>query len=99
MDKTAVTQFICKTVREISESTGAENTSEITEETLLLGSDGVLSSLMLVELMLALEDYCTDHGCKFVWTDDSAMSDRRSMYRSVSSLVDFVMGLPSSSAQ
>ena len=58
----------------------------VTEDLPLIGSDGVLDSMKLVELCLALEDKATDLGFEFDWTSDAAMSKSRSMFRTAGAL-------------
>lgn len=91
-----VVAFLSRTMRDILEREESGATlSEITEETPIWGKGGAFSSLMLVELMLALEDFCAENGLRFVWTNDAAMSEHRSVYHSVGSLTDFILSLPS----
>ena len=94
MNRNNIVNFLISTVTDILAQTNAPELLNISEDTALFGRDGVLDSLMLVELMLALEDFCNANGIEFVWTSDSAMSQRRSVYRSVASLTDFVLSLP-----
>ena len=60
--------------------------------------NGLLSSLMLVELMLAVEDFCAEQGKNFSWTSDSTVSEQRSAYRSVASLADVILTMPDAAA-
>lgn len=94
MDRADVVSFLCESVTKILEDNGNGPRSQITEDTQLFGREGVLASLMLVELMLTVEDYCTEQGRVFAWTDDAAMSERRSAYRSIGSLADAILALP-----
>jgi len=67
---------------------------EIVEDMRLIGGDGVLDSMKLVELCVALEDKALELGCNFDWTSDSAMSRSRSMFRTAGSLAaEFVSQL------
>ena len=59
---------------------------EVTEDMPLIGGNGVLDSMKLVELCLMLEDMATDLGFEFDWTSDTAMSRTRSMFRTAQSL-------------
>lgn len=52
----------------------------------LIGSDGLLDSMKLVELCLALEDRADALGFQFDWTSDKAMSEHAGMFRTVESL-------------
>ena len=85
-----IVAFLGRAVRDILEREEQAVPPEITEETPLWGREGSFSSLMLVELMLSLEDFCV--------VNDAAMSERRSVYRSVGSLTDFILTLPSEDA-
>ncbi len=60
---------------------------EVTDDMSLIGGNGVLDSMKLVELCLILEDMATDLGFEFDWTSDTAMSRSRSMFRTVQSLI------------
>ncbi len=52
----------------------------------LIGGESPLDSLGLVEVCLALEDLAEEHGFEFDWVSEAAMSNSRSMFRSVSAL-------------
>ena len=58
----------------------------VTDDMPLIGGEGVLDSMKLVELCLALEDKAADMGFEFDWTSDAAMSRSRSMFRTADSL-------------
>jgi hypothetical protein len=61
----------------------------------LLGCDAVLNSRELVELLLALEEFAEEKlGVKFDWTSDSALSEARSVFRTLGSLAAHVADLP-----
>ena len=59
---------------------------EVTDDMPLIGGNGVLDSMKLVELCLMLEDMATDLYFEFDWTSDTAMSRSRSMFRTAQSL-------------
>jgi len=88
-----VLDFIHAAIVRILSEEGGE-TPQIDEKTPLLGKGGVLSSLMLVELMLALEDYCTENNRHFTWTHDSMMSAKNSPYQTIGSLAEYLCSLP-----
>ena len=58
----------------------------VTDDMPLIGGEGVLDSMKLVELCLALEDQAAEIGCEVDWTSDAAMSRSRSMFRTAGSL-------------
>lgn len=56
-------------------------------DTVLVGGGRVIDSADLVMLLLAVEDYAREElGAHFDWTSDSAMSEARSVLRSVGTL-------------
>lgn len=58
----------------------------VDEGTNLIGLDGVIDSLGLVELCLRLEDAALAEGFDFDWTSERAMSRNTSIFRTVGSL-------------
>jgi acyl carrier protein len=58
----------------------------VRDDTPLIGGEGVLDSMRLVELCLALEDKAAEIGFEFDWASDVAMSRTRSMFRTADSL-------------
>ena len=64
----------------------------ITDDMPLIGSDGALDSMKLVELCLALEDKANELGFDFDWTSETAMSKSRSMFRTAGSLAAEFLG-------
>ena len=56
-------------------------------DTVLVGGGRVIDSADLVMLLLSVEDYAREElGAHFDWTSDSAMSEARSVLRSVGTL-------------
>ena len=98
VQRTEVVAFLQRAVRGILERDGQTVVADITENTRLFGREGVLSSLMLVELMLEVEDFCAENRLCFTWANDAAMSERRSAYRTVASLTDLIVSLPPETA-
>ena len=90
MERDRIRQKIVELVAEFGELDPAA----IDEETRLIGSEAVLKSRALVELLLALEDLAeAELDASFDWTSDSALSEARSLFRSVGSLTDHLDGL------
>ncbi len=75
-----------KIVRMVSDLAELEDVS-VDENTPLIGSTRIIKSRALVELCLALEDYAEELGFEFDWTSEAAMSQSRSIFRTVGSLV------------
>jgi acyl carrier protein len=63
-----------------------DQTISIDANTNLIGSDGVIDSLGLVELCLRIEDAALVEGFEFDWTSERAMSRNTSIFRTVGSL-------------
>ena len=71
---------------EVAQLTG-QSPATITENTVLVGAGRVVDSADLVMLLLAAEDFARDKmNAHFDWSSDSAMSEARSVLRSVGSL-------------
>lgn len=63
-----------------------------TEESQLFGGDSPLDSTALVSLVVEVEQQVNDGcGTSIVLADDRAMSQKRSPFRRVGSLADYVM--------
>jgi acyl carrier protein len=78
---------------EVAAITG-RSADAIDEGTVLVGAGRVIDSADLVMLLLAVEDYARDElGAHFDWTSDSAMSEARSVLRSVGSLAQHLSQL------
>jgi acyl carrier protein len=60
----------------------------IDESTILIGVQGIIDSLGLVELCLRIEDAASSEGFQFDWTSEKAMSRNTSIFRSVGSLAE-----------
>jgi hypothetical protein len=80
-------------LQEVSAISGVP-VSKLSESTALIGGETVLNSRGLVELLVALEEFSEDKlHVQFDWTSDSAMSTKRSVYRTVGSLADHISSL------
>ncbi len=78
-----IEQFLCE---EVASLTGTPLDS-ITSTTALVGSNRVIDSADLVMLLLAADDFAREKlSTSFDWTSDSAMSDARSVLRSIETL-------------
>jgi len=61
--------------------------SAINADTVLVGANRIVDSADLVVLLLSVEDFAKEKlGVEWDWTSDSAMSEARSVLRSVGSL-------------
>ena len=90
MDRQDLVQQIIQAVQDFLMPDDTESVT-VSEETRLLGANGVLDSLGLVSLVLDLEQQINDTlGTTIALADERAMSQTRSPFRSVSSLADYI---------
>lgn len=86
-----------KFVRDEVASLTGQPPESVTANTVLVGTGRVVDSADLVMLLLAAEEYARDQlGAHFDWTSDSAMSEARSVLRSVGTLARHLSELPQS---
>ncbi len=86
--KNDVEKFICD---EVSMLVG-ETKATITADTPLIGANRSVDSADLVVLLLAVEDYARENlGFQWDWTSDSAMSEARSVLRTIGSLAEHLV--------
>lgn len=89
-----VESLIIEAARELEEEGEIELPGEISRETLLFGKGGLLDSMALVRLVVAVEQAIEDrHEVAVALADEKAMSQTRSPYRTVGTLADYARGL------
>ena len=90
--KDKISKFILSELKTICKS----NPQSFSENTHLIGEQRSIKSIELVELLLRLEEYVEDKlNAKFDWSGDSAMSERRSILRSIDTLSEHIFKLQS----
>lgn len=68
-----------------------DNDENLNEATALLGSDGILDSMGLVSLIVAVEQDVEDEfGREITIADAKAMSQKNSPFRTIGSLVEYI---------
>ena len=87
MNSSDACQEIIKFVKTKLEEEGIDDI-EVNSDSSLIGDGGIIDSMGIVELCLFLEDKAQDNDFEFDWTSDSAMSNSRSMFKSIQSLAD-----------
>ena len=79
-------------VTDLNDELQYETLENPTEETVLFGGDDGIDSLSLVRLVVDIEQRIQEEiGKKASLTDERAMSAKRSPYRSVGALTDFII--------
>jgi acyl carrier protein len=93
MDQAEVTRRVRQAVAEFGEL----EFDQVDDSTPLIGPGSPVKSRTLVEILLSLEEFAEEElGAEFDWTSDSAMSQNRSMFRSVQALAEHLHALQAS---
>ena len=89
-----ITEMILEALRELRASLGKKWTAEISPAMQLYGHSSDLDSLGLVQLLIDVEERVSDrYGVPVSLTDEKAMSQTHSPFRSVNSLAQYLAGL------
>ena len=92
-DATAVLELVKRLTVEELTAQGLDAPAEIGPETRLFGKDGLLDSMALVSLVMALEQEITERfGAEIGLADDKALSQKHSPFRTIGSLVSYANG-------
>ena len=87
-----VSRAVLEAIAEFNQAEGA-NVS-VAADTVLMGEGGAVDSLGLVRLVMAVEQKIEDaFGVPVSLTDEKAMSQRNSPFRSVGALADYAAAL------
>lgn len=71
-----------------------DNKMRFSSKTPMVGPSRAIKSIQLVELLLKMEDYVEKNSNqKLNWADNSAMSETRSVLKSVNSLAKHILDL------
>ena len=92
LSKGDVEKFIIKELSIICK----EPEGSYSSKTQLVGEKRSIKSMQLVEILLKMEDYVEENfNSEFNWADNSAMSETRSVLRTVGSLAEHIVKLNS----
>jgi acyl carrier protein len=86
----AIREVVLKAMRNANEARDAASQLVVSPEAPIFGPDSTLDSLGLVGLLLDIEEGLQEIGCDVVLSDERAVSQKRSPFRSVPSLVSYV---------
>lgn len=90
--KDELIQLICATVTESATSEGIPLPQPVGAATRLFGHDGLLDSMALVSVVIAVEQQIADkYGKGVALADEKALSQRASPYRTVETLADYAL--------
>ncbi len=85
-------EIVLESLNEVFAQIGATPPDSIGEETVLVGTDAVLDSLGVVQLIVEVEQRVESaHGVSVTLANDKAMSARNSPFRTVGVLADHVI--------
>jgi acyl carrier protein len=90
VDRDKITEIVLNAVRMANQSRGPEQQLEVSATAPLFGAPSPLDSLGLVALLIDIEEAFQQEGHSIVISDERALSQRRSPFRDVPSLVDYV---------
>ena len=86
----AIREVVLNAMRNTNEARDATSQLAVSAEAPIFGPDSTLDSLGLVGLLLDIEEGLQAIGCEIVLSDERAVSQKRSPFRSVQSLVSYV---------
>jgi acyl carrier protein len=93
IDKEQITNLVLDAIRDTNQLRVPELQIGVSENEPLFGWGGILDSLSLVALLLDIEELVLDKGFEVSLSSEDAMSQAKSPYRDVSSLVDYISQL------
>ncbi len=94
IEREKIEAAVLAAVDEVNEQLPENGQIERSSEALLFGQDGVLDSLGLVNLIVAVEQEVEDAFDETVTlADEKAVSQKNSPFKSVQSLVDYIESL------
>ncbi|MEO8680634.1 MAG: hypothetical protein ABI665_16400 [Vicinamibacterales bacterium] len=86
----AILEVVLGAMRTLNLARDAGAQLVVAPDAIVFGPGSPLDSLGLLNLLLDLEEDLQRAGCHVVLSDDRAMSQKRSPFRSVASLVEYV---------
>lgn len=93
MNRTDILSIIAEAVGDLRAEFQGSFSESVSESTVLYGENGTFDSLGLVSLIVDVEQQFAQIGLQVTLTDDRAMSQRSSPFRTVQSLVDYITEL------
>ena len=93
-------EIVVASLQEVFAQTGLAAPEKVDEETVLVGTDPVLDSLGVVQLIVEVEQRVEQgHGISVTLANDKAMSQRNSPFRTVGVLADHVVATAQEAAK
>ena len=86
----AIQEVVLQAMRATNQARDAASQLAVAADAPIFGPDSPLDSLGLVGLLLDVEEGLQEIGCDVVLSDERAVSQKRSPFRNVSSLVAYI---------
>src|SRR5262245_12626078 len=90
MERVDIVALVLDAIRLMNQSRPSEKRLEESNRAAIFGPGSALDSLGLVTLLIDIEDGLRDRGLDVLLSDERAMSQTRSPFRSVDSLVAYI---------
>jgi acyl carrier protein len=91
LERDTAVQIVIASLREVLEQAEEEVPENLSEETVIVGSNAVLDSLGVVSLIVEVEGRLEmDHEISVTLASDRAMSQRSSPFRNVGVMADYM---------
>lgn len=93
MERSRIVAIVLEAVAQANLTRVASQQLEVSPEAPLFGAPSPLDSLGLVALLIDVEEACAREGHPVTLSDERAMAQSRSPFRSVPALVDYIQRL------
>lgn len=93
MDRSEILDVVLAAIRAANRARQEDQQLEVSPTAPLFGAASPLDSLGLVALLIDVEEGLEREGCSLILSDERALSQRRSPFRDVPSLVAYIDGL------
>ena len=90
MNKSDITQVVLSAIEMANHGRESNAQIPVKEDTPLYGKNGYLDSMSLVSFLIEIEESLMDKDIQVNLSDEKAMSQSRSPFRSVDTLVDYI---------
>jgi acyl carrier protein len=90
IERDRITAIVLEAVSDANQLRSGDQKIDETADAPLFGGDGPLDSLGLVSLLMDIEEMLVDEGFEISLSSEDAMSQKRSPYRDVASLSDYI---------
>ncbi len=95
MNKAEIEKIVLDAMVNLNLSREPDEQIEVSPASKLFGREGPLDSMALVALLVDIEDAMAEKGFDIALMDEKAMSQKKSPFRDVPSLVDYLTTLVS----